>query len=201
MQACRTFVKNVQRDRAAHAGLLLARYLPEQDTKGAGGENQGKVRRELQHAACSATLVARPLYETAFERWEASLKYGTPAMPTRTGRFRICGRMIVGLGADNLLETGITLHHTYGVPVVPGSALKGLAAHYCHCVMGSAEKAWRKTGEYHCTLFGDNEDSGHLVFHDAWILPECLVPDQGLVRDVMAAAPRRILWRWRFATH
>ena len=35
--------------------------------------------------------------------------------------------MIVGLGAENVHETSMTLHHIYGIPYIPGSALKGIA--------------------------------------------------------------------------
>lgn len=36
-------------------------------------------------------------------------------------------RLIVGLGTKGMLEVGIRLHHLYGYPIIPGSALKGLA--------------------------------------------------------------------------
>ncbi len=36
-------------------------------------------------------------------------------------------RLAVGLGADHPLENGFTFHRVYGVPYLPGSALKGLA--------------------------------------------------------------------------
>ncbi len=36
-------------------------------------------------------------------------------------------RCIVGLGTKGMLEVGIRLHHLYGFPIIPGSALKGLA--------------------------------------------------------------------------
>ncbi|GAB4440171.1 MAG: hypothetical protein Kow00120_08220 [Anaerolineae bacterium] len=36
-------------------------------------------------------------------------------------------RLVVGLGADSVLETSLTLHRVYGYPIIPGSALKGLA--------------------------------------------------------------------------
>jgi len=39
-------------------------------------------------------------------------------------------RMVVGLGGASVLETDITLHHLYGLPIIPGSALKGLARSY-----------------------------------------------------------------------
>ncbi|WP_093422650.1 type III-B CRISPR module RAMP protein Cmr6 [Saccharopolyspora flava] len=37
-------------------------------------------------------------------------------------------RVVVGHGADDNYETGLTFSRTYGVPIWPGSALKGLAA-------------------------------------------------------------------------
>jgi len=37
-------------------------------------------------------------------------------------------RLVVGHGEDSVHETGLTLSPTYGVPVLPGTALKGLAA-------------------------------------------------------------------------
>jgi CRISPR type III-B/RAMP module RAMP protein Cmr6 len=82
--------------------------------------------------------------------------------------------MIIGLGGENVLETGITLHHTYGTPVIPGSALKGLAWHYCHQVWGSQESKFMEGGEYHTAIFGTTEDAGHFTFHDGMILPDTL---------------------------
>ena len=36
-------------------------------------------------------------------------------------------RMVVGLGAESVHETSMALHHIYGIPYIPGSALKGIA--------------------------------------------------------------------------
>jgi CRISPR-associated protein Cmr6 len=85
------------------------------------------------------------------------------------------GRLIVGLGGKGVLETGLTLHHTYGVPYIPGSSLKGLTSHY-------GLKAAGLDAKQHTCLFGTTDDSGYAVFHDAWIFPEsvaggCLAPD------------------------
>ena len=38
------------------------------------------------------------------------------------------GRMVVGHGADSVHESGLALSPTYGLPVLPGTALKGIAA-------------------------------------------------------------------------
>lgn len=35
-------------------------------------------------------------------------------------------RMIVGLGNESVHETSMTLHHVYGIPYIPGSAIKGV---------------------------------------------------------------------------
>ena len=35
-------------------------------------------------------------------------------------------RVVVGLGTDSVYETGITLHHIYGFPYIPASAIKGV---------------------------------------------------------------------------
>ncbi|MEO0253780.1 MAG: type III-B CRISPR module RAMP protein Cmr6, partial [candidate division WOR-3 bacterium] len=39
---------------------------------------------------------------------------------------KVQSRLIVGLGSSHVLETSITLHHIYGVPYIPASALKGV---------------------------------------------------------------------------
>jgi CRISPR-associated protein Cmr6 len=43
-------------------------------------------------------------------------------------------RLIVGLGQKGPLEVGFTFHRLYGIPVIPGSALKGLARAYARLV-------------------------------------------------------------------
>lgn len=45
----------------------------------------------------------------------------------RSDVFKVSWRLVIGLGLPSPFETGITLHHVYGIPAIPGSALKGLA--------------------------------------------------------------------------
>ena len=35
-------------------------------------------------------------------------------------------RLVVGFGAEHVLETSITLHHLFGIPYIPASAIKGV---------------------------------------------------------------------------
>jgi len=53
----------------------------------------------------------------------------------------ICNwRLIIGLGASHPQETSMTLHHIYGIPYIPGSAIKGVTRHWA-ILKFSEEKA------------------------------------------------------------
>ncbi|MCF7936051.1 MAG: type III-B CRISPR module RAMP protein Cmr6 [Synergistales bacterium] len=185
--ACRSALQGVDRGKAEHAGLLLQRYLREPYKD----EGHPEERQKLYAAARKAAAASRGgLYADAFERWKEALQ----SQSALYGNLHIQeGRMVIGLGGENVLEAGLTLHHTYGVPFIPGSALKGLAAHYCHTVWGRAgdkeadEEAarFRMGGDYHRILFGDTDDAGHITFHDAWLTPTGGKQDSGLRPDVM----------------
>ena len=189
MQACRDRLKISpgMLPQAGHAGLLLRRFL--QVAVQDEAKKHPAARSELYSAARTAAANACALYRVAFSRWLDSVPKAT------SERLDVQGRLIVGLGGDNVLETGIALHHTYGVPMIPGSALKGLTAHYCDQVWGLADPKFRKArgkkdeaiGAYHEVLFGATDDSGHITFHDAWIIPDSIRADgtSGLVLDVM----------------
>jgi len=43
-------------------------------------------------------------------------------------------RLIIGLGSESVIETGMTLHPLYGFPYLPASGLKGLARAYAEIV-------------------------------------------------------------------
>src|SRR5205085_8112131 len=86
----------------------------------------------------------------------------------QTHRAQVKGRMIVGLGSESVLETSISLHRTYGVPYIPGSALKGLAANYASLRL---DEDWQKGGKYYKIVFGDTDDAGYITFFDALYIP------------------------------
>ncbi len=164
-----------QRD--SHPGLLLQRYLHQPATAAQGDPEQ---RQALLQAAIHAVKQpdAAKLYKAAYDRWQTLLPELTAAATVTT-----TSRLIVGLGSENVLETGITLHLTYDLPVLPGSALKGLAAHYCHRVWSETVEQFRKGSDYHQLLFGTTKDSGCLIFHDGWFVPES--ESEPLQLDVM----------------
>jgi CRISPR-associated protein Cmr6 len=149
----------------SHAGLILARYLPYAKKDDEKPTNRKAVYSQAQ----DAVKVSKTIYQLAFERWQAALK---DVAEMRT--FAVDNRMIVGLGTANVLEAGITLHQTYGVPYIPGSALKGLAAH--HVLEKENVNAKKRD-----LIFGKTDESGMVQFYDAWIEPDslndCLLPD------------------------
>ena len=64
-------------------------------------------------------------------RLEAILDaYRNAGWEVRPVTLRAASRVIVGLGAESVLETSIRLHRVYGFPILPGSALKGLTRAY-----------------------------------------------------------------------
>ncbi len=106
-------------------------------------------------------------------------------------------RMVVGLGNPSVYETSITLHHTYGFPYIPGSAIKGVVRNWIIDNFFNldsqernqvAEKNWGDEKEKKalqdkgfCQLFGCPEGSakktidgkalafiGDLIFFDAY---------------------------------
>lgn len=175
MQAIREKLKHVSR--GDHAGLILSRYLREQE--GSGTEAKDKAERKALYTRAIAAVKSNLFYAKAFERWKAAWKFTPGSEKPYRGSIKdfFVPRMILGLGSDNVLEAGLTLHHTYGVPYIPGSAIKGLCAHYCDEMGGE----FAKEKELYRTLFGDQTQAGMIRFHDALIDPtelgKCLHPD------------------------
>lgn len=66
----------------------------------------------------------KDLYSQYFMRHETVAR----SFPCRREfRGRVVWRLVVGLGAASVYETSISLHRNYSIPLIPGSALKGVA--------------------------------------------------------------------------
>lgn len=144
----------------AHAGLLMQRGLTKWD------KDDKQAKAELIEKIVKIPAPKKDsLYALAFTRWVQAT--------SDTGRFAtlaagISGRLYTGLNSAGALETGISTHHTYGMPLIAGSSVKGIARSHAESL--GLDKA-------HLTvLFGDDSDSsslkaGALVWHDAWFIP------------------------------
>jgi CRISPR-associated protein Cmr6 len=164
-------LKTVTIGQTTHPGLWLDKYLKKQ-VEG-GGDNA-----KADHFKAAARSPVPAAYKTFFERWTKSLDAAGAVSQFAKAQ----GRLAIGLGNESVLETAITLHRTYGVPYIPGSALKGLAAHYAHMCL---DTKWRKGSDAYNTLFGETTEAGYVTFLDALYVPGSSKGDQPLALDVI----------------
>ncbi len=150
----RVVLRGVRRTDTTHPGLWLDKYLLDSSA-------EAKWRLVSEASGIRVPQV----YTRFFERWCEALA----AMGAVTRKARVVGRLIVGLGSESVLETAITLHRTYGVPMIPGSALKGLAAFYARHYLDEA--TWGETSEAYRVVFGTTEEAGYVQFFDALYVP------------------------------
>ncbi len=175
----------VASQQSTHPGLWLDRYAtytaPERaDQKAPEAWKAGFIQEICQLSNTANT----DYYKAFFERWQQSLD--AVAAQTRTGTVRT--RMVVGLGSEGILETSIALHRTYGVPYIPGSALKGLLAAYIrkHATDSqwgmwvpkqqpngdqSKDKTMWQPDLLYTFFFGTTDQAGYLTFYDALYVP------------------------------
>jgi CRISPR-associated protein Cmr6 len=186
-----------------HPGLWIDRYLPCQ-TVHLGTEPQGynkeaaRLARENLIGDVAQRQVAQD-YADALSAWKKG--FAEQGDGVVTGNARSLGRVLVGAGQKGPAEFGITLHHTWGVPVLPGSSLKGIAAAAAARFFdGGAERDWDRRlnaaavrkdknekvlpPNAYDALFGDVEEVGAVIFHDAWFVPPT-DGGNGLHRDVL----------------
>lgn len=133
-QALREHLKNHWQS-TQHFGLLLDKFSPyaeyEYTYKERGQEKRGRayrlgkdnLKRTWINEALSTQKHLTPIVQANVERWQKMIE-------TAGGKFEemtTASPLIVGLGAGHVLETSITLDRNTGMPLIPGSALKGLA--------------------------------------------------------------------------
>jgi CRISPR-associated protein Cmr6 len=172
------------RDATTHAGLWLDKALGDQKNgEGTWSGEAGEGIRKLIEGAGASKVPAG--YELARKRRsEALANYRGPFEGGETRFFtaQTTGRLVIGIGNQSVTETGLTLHHTWGTPILPGSALKGLASAAAHALAGDSTQ-WSMGridsggtlsdhGESHKVLFGEMDLGGCVIFHDAWWMPE-----------------------------
>jgi CRISPR-associated protein Cmr6 len=132
------------------------------------------VQRNLVEEVAGLDL---PLgYDAFLRRWRDTLLAADDTLIVRAATGVKGGRVVVGLGGESLIETAMTFHRTYGVPYIPGSALKGLARAFCRNRLDKA--TWGPDSEAFKTLFGHqdpkdpgNDAAGYVTFHDALPAP------------------------------
>lgn len=145
-----------QLKKCKNLGLILDKYAPETAIQKSEGKSTW-----LKDIAAGSYLDPR-LTESVYRRWLNMIDaVGALSFSALTD-----WRMIVGLGGESVLETDLTLHNLYGIPYIPGSALKGLTRAY---VTGEVfpSKDIEHDNEIVKQIFGSQEHAGTVIFFDA----------------------------------
>jgi CRISPR-associated protein Cmr6 len=161
----RTALHPLYRDASdAHPGLLLQRGYREHES----GNAENVTRTEHVRRVCG--IPAGEFYTRAYERWVRATadeaRFAGTVLKLET-------RLFIGLSGSGMLETGCAIHHSYGVPYIPGSSVKGVVNAFvrgagldrtlCDEIFGAAADPK-----------ADHPDglSGLIAFHDAWWVPD-----------------------------
>lgn len=166
--ARRKALEALDKQSCSHAGLLLQRYLTAHKSR---QRDNTETVPEVQLLDRAQGVKASEVYRAAFNRWKEF------AQQPPSGRARVHftvkaeAPIAIGLGNASPLEVGIRLHHTYGMPLLPASALKGM----CRRVAYLLHRETKLPKEAVDALFGysDEKDAaaGAIVFCDAYYDP------------------------------
>lgn len=77
-------------------------------------------------------------------------------------------KMVIGLGNQSVFETDITLHHTYGIPYIPGQAIKGVFRNYIIQEYFSSDEKNAIQNKNFELIFGGKNCAGKVVFQDVF---------------------------------
>src|SRR6266436_8380914 len=145
-----------QLKKCKNLGLILDKYAPETAIQKSEGKSIW-----LKEIAAGSYLDPR-LTESVYKRWLNMIEaVGALYFSALTD-----WRMVVGLGGESVLETDLTLHHLYGIPYIPGSALKGLTRAF---VTGEEypSRDIDQDNEIIRRIFGTQKEAGTVTFFDA----------------------------------
>jgi CRISPR-associated protein Cmr6 len=172
------FTDSSNQKQCSNLGLLLDRYVGYLENWQFNEEQKTKFFQEIKsHFKFNDDLV-----RCNYRRWQA-IAHSFPHAQTFTGTPE--WRMVVGLGRSSILETSMMLDHITGIPIIPGSALKGLAASYALlCILEKTNRTDEVETMYrsflkkeiaelpdhledYIQIFGHQGEVGKVIFLDA----------------------------------
>ncbi len=172
----------------AHVGLFLDRCLIEPVLE---DENEHPGRLALYRAAVAALCPETPAvlnYQEVFARWQELVLAPAPGVLRRTIEVRAESRILLHPEtAGTVTESALLLHHTYGVPYLPGSALKGLCRSTARRALQQAPAGVTVADLFGDAQKGDEEQTraGLFDFWDALWVPDGALKEGPLQIDVV----------------
>lgn len=118
-----------------HVALAYGAWAPVGNDGKVPVEGKKPIDTRTEWLGKLANTIISPDYASSFERW----KHSFSSAGDRFAQLTLTSRMLVGHGNSSAIDVGLTVHHTWGIPVIPGSALKGLAAHYVDATYGPTD--------------------------------------------------------------
>lgn len=176
------FITQVDKD--SHAGLLMQRGLQVWQGKETTDQKDKSDKQDLIGSICKT--MPSELYLLAFNRW-LNATYDKTNFATLSAT--IDGRLFTGLPLGGTLETGAMTHHSYGMPMIAGSSVKGAVRSYAEHLFAERDSDGRicyqdkkvvvqaNKQALLDVLFGTDSDdehanAGYLIWHDAWWIPQ-----------------------------
>jgi len=169
VKARRSVLENLKPKAETHAGLLLQRYLTAHKPK--QRDNTQDTPEEMLLDQATGVKVSE-VYRAAFRRWRRFAEQTPDGCARVHFTVQAAAPIAIGLGDASPLEVGIRLHHSYGMPLLPASALKGL----CRRVARLLKHENKLSDDAIDALFGLSREkqaaAGAVVFYDAWYDPD-----------------------------
>lgn len=150
-ETTRTILERCRRDEklAVHPGLEIGKFVV-----------WNLARREVDREACFQRVIdAMKRLQPLAEAWRRRRSEGLSKLGRRAKLVVVEAQSpcVLWLGAPTPLELGFCLHHTYGLPYLPGSGLKGVARRAAALAKAESSEPSDSLLE---TLFGCGGDSG-----------------------------------------
>lgn len=169
----------------AHPGLLIQRGYERDDRDSEDGR---EAKTQYLQRICA--IPPGTFYGNAYQRWRQTtantLRFSQLELALQPGT-----RLFIGLTGGGMLETGCAISHSYGMPYIPGSSVKGVVrAHVGQSTFADQHP------EVVNELFGAAADpeQGHLdglaglvVFHDAWWVPNVEEAPTPFVEEIVTS--------------
>lgn len=166
----------------SHAGLLIQRGLSKWESEEEKKRLRDKREKTSKEGLIDNIISIKPseLYLLAFNRWfnltynnsndsntqsSDSIHQDDETKPTfATLSARIDGRLFTGLALGGTLETGAMTHHTYGIPMIAGSSIKGAVRNYAEHLF--AKRLPDGKMDYRVEIDENNKEHYYLQFEE-----------------------------------
>ena len=148
--------------------------------------NDSKYKVNFQRSANKLGKSSQKLAEQLRERQTQQLvQFAKQGIKLYCVDATVDWRLVVGLGGEHVQETNMTLHHIYGIPYIPGSAIKGVLRHWWLQVLqedqnflqqnpsfikgnGEIDESIALKDPVFLSIFGSQEQRGKVQFLDAY---------------------------------